>query len=125
MENLELKEYLYLLEERLLHPGVRKSVYELDVLLADDFVEFGGSGRTFDKQQTIDGLANEAIIQMTLRDFKVKQLAANVALTTFRVLKHEDMKVSLRSSIWKLKEDQWQMVFHQGTPTAERSELEG
>lgn len=53
---------------------------------------------------------------MTLTDFKVKLLASDVALTTYRVIKHKDMKYSLRSSIWKLKEDTWQMVFHQGTP---------
>jgi hypothetical protein len=117
MENSSLKEHLYSLEERLLQPDVRKSVEELEILLADDFIEFGSSGRVFNKQQVIERLPNESTIQMTLMDFEVKLLAPDVALTTYRVLKHKDMKYSLRSSIWKLKEGKWQMVFHQGTPT--------
>jgi hypothetical protein len=117
MENSSLKEHLCLLEERLLHPGVRKSVKELDILLADDFIEFGSSGRTYNKQQVMDGLANESIVQLTLMDFKANLLAPDVALTTYRVVEHKYMKYSLHSSIWKLKEDKWQMVFHQGTPS--------
>lgn len=97
----------------ILQPEVRKSVEELEILLDDDFIEFGSSGRIFNKQQVIDGLVNEPIIQMTLMDFEVKLLAPDVALTTYRVLKHKDMKYSLRSSIWKRKEDKWQMVFYQ------------
>jgi hypothetical protein len=101
----------------LLQPGVRKSVKELEILLTEDFIEFGSSGRTYNKQQVIDGLANESLVQMTLMNFKVKLLAPDVALSTYRVVKHKDMKYSLRSSIWKLKEGKWQMVFHQGTPS--------
>jgi hypothetical protein len=39
------KEQLYQLEQRLLQPEVRRSKDDLAILLADDFVEFGSSGR--------------------------------------------------------------------------------
>jgi hypothetical protein len=116
MDYTSLKEHLCTLEKRLLQPEVRKSPEELDILLADDFLEFGSSGRIYNKQQVIDGLANETRIEMTLMDFEIKLLAPDVVLATYRVLKHKDMKYSLRSSIWKLNGDKWQMVFHQGTP---------
>lgn len=116
-QNSPLKEHLRKLEEQLLQPGVRKSTKQLEKLLADDFVEFGSSGRVFNKQQIINGLSTEPKIKMSLIDFAIKQLAEDVVLATYRVLKHEDMKFSLRSSIWKLNEGQWQMVFHQGTPS--------
>jgi hypothetical protein len=119
MENSLLKEHLCSLEERLLQPEVRKSVKELEALLADDFIEFGSSGRIFNKQQVIDGLVNESPVQMTLMDFNAKLLAPDVALTTYRVVKHQDRRCSLRSSIWKWKEGKWQMFFHQGTPSVE------
>lgn len=117
MEQTLLTNHLFELEERLLQPGIRKSIEELDNLLADEFVEFGSSGRIFNKGIIMNRLPNETIIQMTLMDFEAKLLAPDVALTTFKVLKHTNMQYSLRSSIWKLKEEKWQMIFHQGTPT--------
>jgi hypothetical protein len=110
-----LEDHLRLLEERLLQQEVRKSAEELMSLLADDFIEFGSSGNVYNKQQVTEGLLNETSIQITLRDFKMKLLAPNVALATYRAVKHKEMKMSLRSSIWKLKDGKWQLVFHQGT----------
>jgi hypothetical protein len=61
---------------------------------------------------------------MEMLDFQIKQLAADVVLATYKVVKHgetrEAKKYSLRSSIWKINDDKWQMVFHQGTPTTGR-----
>jgi hypothetical protein len=42
------------LEERLLASDVRSSREDVSDLLADDFVEFGRSGRVYDRQQTIE-----------------------------------------------------------------------
>jgi hypothetical protein len=44
------------LEEELLKPEVRRSADRLSHLLADEFVEFGSSGRIFDKRQIIESL---------------------------------------------------------------------
>ncbi len=114
-------EQLYRLEKRLLQPEVRKSTDELANLLADDFIEFGSSGRIFDKQQVVAGLPHAPIIHMTLKDFQAKSLSPDVVLTTFRVVKQNEARTemdhSLRSSIWKFIDGRWQMVFHQGTPT--------
>ncbi|WP_375472314.1 DUF4440 domain-containing protein [uncultured Nostoc sp.] len=49
------------LEERLLQPDVRKSAKDIMDLLADEFIEFGSSGRVFNKQQIIESLQNEPI----------------------------------------------------------------
>jgi len=118
-----LKEQLYQLEEQLLQPEVRKSTNNLEILLAEDFIEFGSSGRIFDKQQIVEGLPHSPTVRMTFKDFEVKALAPDVILTTFRVVKHNEprseMRYSLRSSIWKYIDGRWQMVFHQGTPTME------
>ncbi|WP_430487763.1 DUF4440 domain-containing protein [Priestia flexa] len=113
----ELKGHLYKLEEKLLQPSVRKSIEELDNLLADEFMEYGSSGQIFYKEIIMNRLPYETTIKMTMMDFEIKLLASNVALTTFKLLKHNNMQYSLRSSIWKLKEEKWKMIFHQGTPT--------
>ena len=109
------------LEERLLQPDVRKSAKDVMDLLADEFIEFGSSGRVFDKQQIINSLQNESIESLTQRsitEFKTLVLAAGVVLVTYRVVRHlsgEELVNSLRSSIWKLNNAHWKMIFHQGT----------
>ncbi|MDY7010058.1 MAG: DUF4440 domain-containing protein [Planctomycetota bacterium] len=107
------------LENQLLQPEVRESPNDIDRLLADEFVEFGASGTIYRKPQCAGGMSS---VRMSLSHFDAKILAPGVALTTYRVVKHDEphphMKHSLRSSIWKLMDGRWQMVFHQGTPTA-------
>ncbi|HEV8390792.1 MAG TPA: DUF4440 domain-containing protein [Dongiaceae bacterium] len=107
------------LEESLFKPEVRASASAIDRLLADDFVEFGSSGLTFDKKDVIDGLQSEPTMQRALTDFRASPLAPDVVLLTYRSIRHGDSgeRHFLRSSIWKNFGGQWRMVFHQGTPT--------
>ncbi|MGV0102827.1 DUF4440 domain-containing protein [Nostoc sp. DSM 114160] len=115
------------LEERLLQPDVRKSAKDIMDLLADEFIEFGSSGRVFNKQQIIESLQNESIQPLTQRlitEFKTLVLATGVVLVTYRIVRHISGKQpvhSLRSSIWKLNNDRWKMIFHQGTLVRESS----
>ncbi len=44
-------------------------------------------------------------------------LASDVLLATYQTFRHNDSKYALRSSIWKKNQGEWQMIFHQGTPT--------
>jgi len=103
------------LETRLLQPDVRRSPAKLDRLLADEFLEFTSSGNTCHKQQCVGGMS---AVDMVISDFQARLQAPGVALATYRVAKRDgkETKHSLRSSIWKLIEGRWQMVFHQGTP---------
>jgi len=107
------------LEERLLQPDVRRSATDVAELLADEFIEFGSSGRIFTKQQIIEILRQETPTQLTLKEFRATTLAQGVVLVTYRAIRHgvsEGQAVYLlRSSIWKRREEQWQMIFHQGT----------
>ena len=106
------------LELCLLQPSVRKS-QRLAQLLAEGFVEFGSSGQTFTKEQAVAALQAEATTKCTATQFKVQLLAPHVALITYRAHRHSDPPAhTLRSSIWEHIHGQWQMVFHQGTPTS-------
>jgi hypothetical protein len=108
------------LEESLLAPEARTSPEKLKQLLSDDFIEFGSSGHTYDKQQVIEALQHGSGERFFLQDFQIRPLAPGVALATYRAVKFSDKRqdsgYSLRSSIWKFDEDRWQIVFHQGTP---------
>jgi hypothetical protein len=111
-----LEDHIRQLEEKLLIPKVRSSRVELKKLLADDFFEFGSSGRVLYKDEDIadDGIG---IVKMTLSDFEIHPLTDDIVLATYRIFNEITNQHSLRSSIWKLNEGVWKMVFHQGTKT--------
>ena len=118
-----LSEHLRQLEESLATPEIRCSPEQLARLLADDFREFGGSGRIFDKRQIIDALQNQPAVQLWLDDFQLKRLGPDVALVTYRgncrYPKSDEVSHSLRSSIWMNRGGRWEVVFHQGTPSGQ------
>lgn len=108
------------LELSLLDPGVRASADLLNDLIADDFVEFASTGRTFGKDEVLIRLPAECGVGFTVDDFRTCILSADVVLATYRAIRSTDAgrnrQHSLRSSIWKHSAAGWQMVFHQGTP---------
>jgi hypothetical protein len=108
------------LEERLLRQDTRNSPDEVATFLHRDFFEFGGSGTVWNRQQTIDRLAQEHPMERSFTDLSVRSLAADVTLVTYRAVGRDlasgNEWHSLRSSIWKLTDGRWQVIFHQGTP---------
>ena len=56
---MNIADHIKSLEETLLDPAVRKNSEQVSNLLADDFLEFGSSGRTFDKAAILEDLRNE------------------------------------------------------------------
>lgn len=112
-----LARHLRELEESLLTPEIRKSPTLVD-LLADAFIEFGSSGRTYTKAELVAALQAESPSKQTTSDFKVTELSPEVALVTYRIHCHREPPVcTLRSSVWTRSGEQWRMIFHQGTPT--------
>jgi len=111
------------LEEQLLQPEFRSSADRVAGLLAEDFVEFGSSGRAYDKAQVVAGLAAEhgqaSPVERTAHDLRIRALADGVALVTYRTVRRQPDGIeaqSLRSSVWTVIDGRWQLVFHQGTP---------
>jgi glyoxylase I family protein len=108
------------LEERLLRWSARNDADQLDALLADDFQEFGSSGRVFDKRGIIEALRGDEPVRRTMTDFGAVLLAPDVALVTYRVHRQApdgSAAASLRSSVWQRHGGRWRMRFHQGTAT--------
>lgn len=113
--NEQLAQQLRQLEESLLQPDVRKSQTLVD-LLADEFIEFGSSGRVYSKADLVATLQAESPSKQTTSDFKVIRLAPDAALLTYRIHLHREPPVyTLRSSVWQRRGGQWKMVFHQAT----------
>jgi hypothetical protein len=115
-----LQELLHRFETCLHKSDMRRSPEKLDRALHDRFVEFGSSGRVYDKDSMIAELLEETPVDITISDFKTLALGPEIVLVTYRAnvveAGDESAKSSLRSSIWKLNDGNWQMIFHQGTP---------
>lgn len=113
MNDTTLSNHLLQYEQQILE----RRAEDFASLLADDFFEFGSSGRTWTKQQVIDELSGSPAVQATIVDFRISWLAPDAVLATFRIVKGEGPGGSLRSSIWRQSQGKWQLIFHQGTPS--------
>lgn len=116
----DLAEELLSLERALASPDVRASKEKMAALLADDFVEFGGSGRRFTKESILSLLEGEPDGDTyDIEDFDVRYVGADAALVTYtippRTVAGEEQPGSLRSSLWVKREGGWKIAFHQGT----------
>ncbi|WP_158945025.1 DUF4440 domain-containing protein [Granulicella sp. S190] len=114
-------DHLRQLEERLLDPAVRRDPELVSALLTDDFVEFGSSGRVFDKTAILEDLQNEPPrLPSLLSDFSTREISPNAILATWKATRRdlagETIAQSWRSSLWLHLDGRWQIAFHQGTP---------
>ncbi len=107
----DLTLHLIALEQSLHTPAVRR---DAGTLLAEDFREFGSSGRIWSRAEILQALATESPVQITSRDFACQLLAPGLALLTYT--SESTTRRAVRSSLWRLEGDQWRIVFHQGTP---------
>ncbi len=108
------------LEQALLDPAIRRDRAQVGALLADDFIEFGSSGRVWNRQQIIELLSLEAPRKIVIRKFECRKIAEGVVLATYRAEERKPeigpLTSSLRSSLWVNEDGKWLMQFHQGTP---------
>ena len=105
------------LETSLHRRSVRNSPLAVSALLDDDFVEFGKSGRVYDKRLTIELLRDDdSDFMPEVRDFEIRPLSADVVLVIYRSGRGD--LFDRRSSIWRLSGGKWRMTFHQGTAAA-------
>jgi hypothetical protein len=114
-----LAEQLLACEKKLLDPILRRNPEKLASLLDDDFVEFGSSGRIYDKRQVLYHLSRQVPAVLAIQEFRVFELGPDAALVTYRARadsgKGRDEKYSLRSSVWVQRAGEWKLIFHQGT----------
>ncbi|MCF7222484.1 DUF4440 domain-containing protein [Marilutibacter chinensis] len=127
MDTTALQARILELERRLLQPDIRASVEALDALIADDFLEFASTGRSFGKAEVLARLPREAgLYRYSIAGFAVRVMAGDLVLATYRATiadpdSARPPRHSLRSSLWRRESVAghawWRMVFHQGTPT--------
>jgi hypothetical protein len=111
------------LEQSLLDSAVRRDGERLQQLLAEDFLEFGSSGRVWTRKTIIDLLGTELnFFPPSIEEFDCRFLSEKVVLVTYRTVRNDaktgERLCSLRSSLWTRQDGEWRMRFHQGTRTA-------
>ena len=113
--------YFFELETSLHKKEIRSRADLTSELLADTFIEFGSSGKVWNKSSIVASMrGEESDSQITVEDFAVRELAPEVVLVTYtskKVAQDQAVASTLRSSIWKHVDGKWQMIFHQGTRT--------
>ena len=122
------REALERLEVSLWQAETRFDRAYMERVLAEDFHEFGRSGRVYTREETLAVPDEGSIeIRLPLPDFRVQPISADVVLVTYvsEVTYEGVTEVGNRSSLWSRSEDGWRLRFHQGTavPTAGGEEV--
>jgi hypothetical protein len=101
-------------ELALLTPDVRRDAEQVQALLHPDFVEYGSSGRVWDRASVSAATADVAE-PVPATDLRPRRLGPDAVLLTYRTT--TPGRAALRSSTWiRGAAGQWLMLFHQGTP---------
>ena len=119
---MELNEHdrdmLERLEEELWREVTRFDIQRMKEIIAEDFFEFGRSGRVYRREDTLAAPRHPIDAALPLPDFKARLLTQDVAQVTYNSVVTYDGVVfrAWRSSIWSRTSSGWALRFHQGTP---------
>jgi hypothetical protein len=118
--DLRDRQLLERLEEELWREATRFDRTRMNKLFADDFFEFGRSGRMYERDDTLSASAAPINARFPLEDFRARLLAPDVAQVTYvsAVKRSDAHEFARRSSIWTRRGSGWVIRFHQGTPYA-------
>ncbi len=121
--------HLRKLEESLLRNEVRTNRSRLNKILHESFIEIGYSGKTYTKADVLNELTNESEAPFVCwsQDYKFITLATDLILVIYKKARMdvngELSRHAKRTSIWFNSGSEWQLKFHQGTPTQEFEKL--
>ncbi|EKH2225166.1 hypothetical protein O4M67_002497 [Staphylococcus pseudintermedius] len=95
-----------------LKPENRESGQFIEVL-HPDFKEFGMSGKVYDRSDF--ECIELHVAEYEISDFQVDHLAEDCRLCTYTLIDHTRHIKTNSTSIWKMHEGDWKLLFHQGT----------
>jgi len=112
------EEMIIEMELKLLDRNIRNNKNELIKYISREFIEYGASGRIYTYNDTVNLPSNEEdqiIYEIIKIDTKI--LSENIILVLYIIeIQNENEKnISNRSSIWKKENNDWKIIFHQGT----------
>lgn len=85
-------------------------------ILAEDFFEFGRSGKVYSIYVSLSAPNQEIRAKFPLKDFVVHEIDERVVLITYIIeVKYDEIEIGNRSSLWIKNDIGWKLKFHQGT----------
>lgn len=111
-------------EEALLAPQTRHDLAAVDALLDPEFREIGQSGRLWDRDGIVAMLVEpvdaeaKAAGDAAISERAAVELGEGAVLLTYRLV--FDGRDSRRSSVWRVRDGQARVLFHQGTSVSVR-----
>lgn len=118
MGNTQPSSEIKSIEEKLLTNPYRSDKAFLDKYLDDTFLELRTTGQLVDKNQTIaDLVENKSDIIYKLSNFSSRQISDTQIQVFYEIEKkgQTDVIIQKRTSIWKISEEGWKMIYNQGT----------
>ena len=114
----EDKKILQRLEEELWLEETRFDIPYMERVLAEDFFEFGRSGRIYEREDTLSIPRESIDAVIPLAGFNARLLTEDIAQVTYnsKVTYDGVVQKGRRSSIWFRTPKGWILRFHQGTP---------
>ncbi|MDV6341638.1 DUF4440 domain-containing protein [Nitrosomonas sp. Is24] len=96
------------------HPGL------IDELLAEDFEEIDQQGTIRTRNDVINWLmCKDPGMHWAFKDFRIKVVSGDVVLVIYSLQKPDQPDAgsggSTRTSLWRYRNNQWKMVFHQAS----------
>jgi hypothetical protein len=116
--SIEDRAALERLEESLWREETRFDSKLMDEVVAQDFFEFGRSGRIYERADTLSAGRQPIDALLPLPNLKIRLLNEDTAQVTYDSgVKHKRVvEYGRRSSIWSRTKRGWVLRFHQGTP---------
>ena len=91
----------------------------VEAILDDPFLEFGASGRRWDRDAMLEVFRAAPTVEVVIENFAAVALTNDVVLASYQVRPEGPGRASLRSSVWVRRLGGWRIRFHQGTPIAD------
>ncbi|WP_083098554.1 DUF4440 domain-containing protein [Pseudophaeobacter leonis] len=111
---------LKVLEESLWRAETRFDDDVMDKVFAEDFCEFGRSGKIYERNEMLLGQGDtfEITAALPLRNFRLRALSEDIVQVMYvsEVQHGSEIETGNRSSIWRRESSGWRLCFHQGTP---------
>lgn len=102
------------LEKSLLKIEFMTDIAYLDEIFDDKYIEIGKSGKMFNKQDEINALsAAKEDRKIDIYNFTCDEIGENVYMIHY--ITKDDKDNIFRTSIWKKKDNQFRLLFHQAS----------
>jgi len=100
------------------HPEYGTKREDFAKMTEETFWEVGASGRCYSRNFVLDTLEkrfeNSPKDEWEIKDFYCSEIAENNYLVTYTLIQ-DKKRVTRRSTIWKKYDNDWKIVYHQGT----------